>query len=90
MTLAYAPAPIAPAPVEIAADDRCSGRIAWYQVTAGGRVNGEFVMATFNAGVADGGFFGHGLRDRLVVFAATLHPSLDVLDFAPLSRPPIA
>lgn len=70
-------------------DDRGSGRLAWYRVAAGGRVNGEFVMAWFNTQVETGGFFGHGLRDRLNTAAADLHPGLEVLDYQPMVSPPI-
>ncbi|MBD1918883.1 MULTISPECIES: hypothetical protein [Cyanophyceae] len=70
-------------------DERGSGR-SWYRVQVGGRVNGEFVFDGFNAQFETGGFFGNGLNDRIAEAAAAQFPALDVLDFWPLSSPPIA
>jgi len=64
--------------------------IAWYRVQVGGRINGEFVLDSFNAQFETGGFFGNGLRDRITETAAAKFPGLDVLDFWPLTSPPIA
>ena len=64
--------------------------IAWYRVQVGGRINGEFVFDSFNAQFETGGFFGNGLRDRITETAAAKFPGLDVLDFWPLTSPPIA
>lgn len=86
-----------PAPQATAQANRGSGRIddelaiAWYRVQVGGRPDGsEFVFDGFNAQFETGGFFGNGLRDRIHDAAATRHPGLDVIDFWPLSSPPIA
>jgi hypothetical protein len=81
-----------------ASDGRGSGRRAWYRLQVGGyepvtaadgTVSQEFIMDGCNIQVDAGGWFGWGVRDAIEQAAAEQFPGKQLIDWWPLSTPPV-
>ena len=80
-----------------APDGRGSGR-RWYRLQVGGyetitapdgTVTQEFIMDGANIEIDDGGWFGWGVRDAIEQAAGEMFPTMELIDFWPLSSPPV-
>lgn len=80
-------------------DGRGSGRrTRWYRLQVGGyepliledgSTSTQFVLDGCNIEVDAGGWFGWGVRDAIEQAAAEQFPSMELIDFWPLSTPPV-